>query len=179
MKPAPTALRAAPFGLLPLLLLIAGCGYHVAGKADLLPKEVGTIAVPAFENVTTRYRLNQEMAGAVTREFIRRTRYRIVPKPEDADAILYGAVVNYNAYPTTLDSSNGRTAGMLTIVVLDVRLVEEGTGKLLYRNAGLTVQGRYEISTDQARYFEESDTSLQRVSHDVAQTLVSAILEDF
>ena len=179
MKPAHPVFRAASCAFLPLLALITGCGYHVAGKADLLPREIGTIAVPAFENVTTRYRLNQEMAGAVTREFVRRTRYRVVPKPEDADAILYGTVVNYNAYPTTLDSANGRTAGMLTIVVLDVRLVEEGTGKLLFRNAGLTVQGRYEISTDQALYFEESDTSLQRVSRDAAQTVVSAILEDF
>ena len=47
----------------PLLLLLAaeGCGYHIAGQGDLLPKGLKTIAVPAFSNVTTRYDLARLM----------------------------------------------------------------------------------------------------------------------
>ena len=29
-----------------LCLLFASCGYHVSGKADLLPKRIHTIAIP-------------------------------------------------------------------------------------------------------------------------------------
>ena len=38
---------------------------------------------------------------------------------------------------------------------------------------------RYEISVDQKAYFEESDPALERLSRNVARTLVSAILENF
>ena len=36
-----------------------GCGYHTAGSAVRLPENVKTIAVPAFTNVTTTYRIEQ------------------------------------------------------------------------------------------------------------------------
>jgi hypothetical protein len=165
--------------LLALLVCITGCGYKVTGKADLLPKEIATIAIPAFENITTRYRLTQVLPQAITREFVTRTRYRIVPKPEDADAILYGTVVNIYSYPSIFDSTTGRAAGMQVLIVLDLRLVQAGTGTMLYQATGLSVQTRYEISTDQEAYFEESDTALARVSGEVARRVVSAILENF
>ena len=28
--------------------LLNGCGYHVAGQADLVPKSVQTVAIPPF-----------------------------------------------------------------------------------------------------------------------------------
>ena len=35
-------------------LVASGCGYHVSGHADLMPKNIKTIAIPAFGNITTR-----------------------------------------------------------------------------------------------------------------------------
>ena len=162
-----------------LALLAPGCGYRVAGKADLLPDSVRTIAVPAFENVTTRHRLTQMMPAAVTREFLSRTRYRVVGDPEEADATLQGTIRNYYSSPTIFDSATGRAAGIQVTVVLDMRLVEHGTSKVLYQSTGMSVQNRYEVSSDQAAYFDESDTALARLSGDVARTVVSAVLENF
>src|SRR5437016_1275452 len=67
--------------ILLLGLLFASCGYHVSGKADLLPKRIHTIAIPAFGNATTKYKLSERLTSALTREFISRTRYRIVADP--------------------------------------------------------------------------------------------------
>ena len=55
----------------------SGCGYHVSGKGDFLPKNVQTIAIPAFTNITARYKLPEKLASALTREFISRTRYQM------------------------------------------------------------------------------------------------------
>ena len=79
-------------GLISLVLLAAcggfsSCGYHVVGKTDLLPKEIRTIAIPAFGNLTNRVRFSDALPAALTREFIRRTRYRVVADPNEADAI--------------------------------------------------------------------------------------------
>jgi len=159
--------------------LNAGCGYRVAGKADLLPAHIKTIAVPAFSNLTTRYRLPEQLAGALTREFIARTRYQVVEDQNAADALLQGAVVQYNSYPTTFDLATGRATAAQLSLVLDITLRERATGKVLYSRSRVEFRDRYEISVDPKAYLEESDPALERVSRDVAREVVSAILETF
>jgi len=73
-----------------LLLGTSGCGYHVAGRASILPSEWKTIAVPAFVNHTNRYRIEQRFTAAVIHEFLARTKYRIVQNENSADAVLRG-----------------------------------------------------------------------------------------
>ena len=68
----------------------AGCGYRVAGRANTLPATVKTIAVPAFENRTSTYRIEQRLTSAVVHELLVDTRYRVVSNPADGDAVLQG-----------------------------------------------------------------------------------------
>src|SRR4051794_25978523 len=91
-----------------LCLLCAGCGYHMAGKSDVMPQTLHTIAIPAFTNRTIRYRLAQRLPADITREFITRTRYKIVTDPKNADAVLDGAVINFTSYPIIADQGSGR-----------------------------------------------------------------------
>lgn len=164
-----------------LALSATGCGYHVAGKGDLLPANLHTIAIPSFTNVTVRYRLTDRLPEAIAREFIARTRYQIVPDPGRADAVLQGAIVSYNSYPTVFDQLTGRASGLQVNVVMQVRLVERATGKVLFSRPGFEMKQRYEFSpsTSPQAYFDESDTAVDRLSRDVARDVVSAILESF
>src|SRR6478609_6957673 len=102
--------------LLLAALTLAGCGYHVAGRGDLLPKQIHTIAVPSFNNLTARTRLSDVLPRDIARELLTRTRYRIVADPNDADAILSGSILTYSSYPTILDG--GRAASMQVIVTV-------------------------------------------------------------
>jgi hypothetical protein len=159
--------------------LSCGCGYHVSGHADLLPKSIKTIAIPAFANLTTRHRLAQQLPAALTREFITRTRYQVVADPNLADAVLGGVVVNYASYPTVLDPTTGRASSIQLNVVMQVTLTERATGAVLFSRPNLVVRERYEISVDPSAYLEESDAALERASRQVARAVVSAILESF
>src|ERR1700675_974602 len=103
-------------------MALSSCGYHVAGKADLVPKSVHTIAIPAFANITTRYKLTDHLPQAITREFIARTRYQIVTDANQADAVLRGSIVNYVAFPTTIDQQTGRASGLQVNVTLQITL---------------------------------------------------------
>jgi hypothetical protein len=158
-------------------IAFSGCGYHVAGHSDLLPSRVKTIAIPAFENLTARYKLTERIPEALSREFISRTRYQVVPDTNKADAILRGAITNYIAYPVI--NTDGRTSVVQMSVFLQLQVLERETGKVLYSRPSFEVRQRYEISQDQVAYFEESDIALERLSRDVARTVVSAILEAF
>jgi len=164
--------------VLGLAALTAGCGYHIAGRADLLPKTLKTIAVPAFANATTRYKLTERLPAAITREFLRRTRYQVVSEIDQADAYLQGSIINYFAYPTVIDPITNRNTAVQMTVILDIKLTERATGTLLYHKP-IEVRQRYEISVDQVAYFEESNVALERLAQDVARTVVSAILENF
>jgi len=177
--------------LAPLLVLLSACGYHVGGKADLLPQTIHTVYIPAFGNITQRYTLTDRLPEAISREFIARTRYRPVPKEDEADAILRGAVTNYYAYPIISDPNTGRATSLQMGVTMQISLVERTTGKVLYNRPGLDIRQRYEIApvTNNPNlnvqlpkpntYFDESEAGLERLSREAARTVVSAILEAF
>lgn len=171
MKPLCTLLVASA--------ALAGCGYHVGGKGDLLPTTLRTIAVPAFANGTTRYRLTEYLPGAIGREFISRTRYRVVPNRDEADAVLEGGVVNVMTAPTIMDQKTGRAAGIQVMVIMNIKLVERTTGKVLFTRENLEVRQRYEVAVDQTQYFDESTLALERLSAEIARLVVSSVLEAF
>jgi hypothetical protein len=154
------------------------CGYHTTGHADLLPKTLKTICVPPFTNITTRYKLTDRLPEAISREFIARTRYHVVPEPGAADAVLRGAVVNYYSFPTIFDQATGRASAVEMHVVMQISLVGKD-GTVLFTRPNFEVRERYEISVNAAAYFEESDAALNRVSQQVAREVVTAILENF
>ncbi|HYW41460.1 MAG TPA: LPS assembly lipoprotein LptE [Bryobacteraceae bacterium] len=166
-------------GIFAALALAAGCGYHVAGHANLVPKEIKTIAIPAFGNGTVRYKLPRLIAAGIAQEFISRTHYSIVADPEQADATLTGTLLTFTTNPTIFDPVSGRATGVQVVATLKVTLTDRHTGKILFTRPSLEFRERYEITLDPQAYFDESDTAAERLSRDVARTVVSAILDNF
>jgi len=160
-------------------IILSSCGYHVAGRTNLLPKNIQTIAIPAFANITTRYKISELLAGALTREFISRTRYQIMTDPNQADAVLTGAVVNFYSYPILLDPSSGRASSIQTIVIMQIYLRDRATGAVLFSRPNMEFRQNYELSVDPRVYFDESDVAMDRLSRDVARSVVSAVLTNF
>ena len=166
-------------GALPLLMLMHACGYHTGGHADLIPKTIATIAIPAFTNNTTRYKLTDQLPEALAREFIARTRYRVVPDAGTADAVLTGMVLAYGASPTVFDPTTGRASAIELHVNLRLILTERATGKVLFSRPNYLVRDRYQISVDPTAFFEESEPALARASKEVARLVVTSILDNF
>jgi outer membrane lipopolysaccharide assembly protein LptE/RlpB len=163
----------------------AGCGYHIAGRSSALPKSVHVIAVPAFENKTTSYRLEQRLTAATVHEFLAETSYRVVPNSEDGDAVLKGTVVSLQAMPLLFDTTSGRATTMVVTIKCEVTLTERATQKVLYHTDNFVFRNEYEISTDVndptslRNFFEEQDTALQRMARDFAVRLVAAVTENY
>jgi outer membrane lipopolysaccharide assembly protein LptE/RlpB len=160
-------------------LLSTSCGYHTAGHAGQLPENIKTIAVPAFKNETTTYRIDQMLTAAVVHEFTTRTHFRILNDPsDDADATLRGTVLSTVASPLAYDTATGRAASVLVVVSLKV-VLSDRSGKVLYQNPAYLFREQYEVSQDLQTFFEEDSPAVRRLSQDFARTLVSNILEDF
>ena len=161
------------------LLGASDCGYHVAGKADLMPKTIHTIAVSPFGNNTIRYKLARQLPADITREFIERTRYKVVADPKEADAVLTGAIVNFFSYPIIADQASGRATAVQASAFLSITLTERATGKVLFSRPSFEARERYEISVDPQAYFDESGAGMARLARDVARDVVTSILENF
>ena len=161
-------------------LLLSSCGYHVAGKGDLVPKSIATIAIPPFSNATLKYKLTDRLPEALSQEFIARTRYKIVSDPNQADAVLRGTVVNFVSYPILFDQVTGRASGLQVNLTMQVTLTERATGKVIWTRPNYIYSDRYEISvTNTNQYFEESPTALERLAHSIARDVVSGVLDNF
>jgi len=170
-------------GWLPALILSAAgavsCGYHVGGKADLIPQSVQTIAIPAFTTVTTKYRLLDVLPAQISQEFRERTRFRIEKDPDVADAVLIGTVNNVILFPSVSDPTTGKATSIRIIVFLTVNLRDRKTGKMLFTKLNWAVREDYEEAIDPHQFFDESGAAYDRLCKDVARDLVSSIIENF
>ena len=178
------ALRAAlsfplVFVALAVALLSQGCGYHVAGHAANLPSEWTTIAIPAFKNDTTRYRIEQRFTEAAIREFITRTKYRVVQDTASADAVFHGEVLSIDTTPVLFNATTGEVTTMLVTVHTKVSLIDNHTQKPVYQDNDMVFRDEYQISTDVNSFFEEQDPALERMSRDLASHIVANVLEGF
>ncbi len=160
-----------------MLVATSGCGYKTGGKGENLPATLHTIAIPAFHNVTTKYKLTVMLPQEIGREFVARTRYKIVAEPKDADAVLEGSITRYYSSPTVYDPATSRSSGVQVIVWMTITLKDRATGKELFKRVNMDVKERYEITGDQQTYLDESDAALGRLSRTVARQVVSSVLE--
>jgi outer membrane lipopolysaccharide assembly protein LptE/RlpB len=162
-----------------------GCGYHVAGHNSALPKTIHVIAVPALENKTTSYRLEQKLTAATVHEFLAKTSYRVVSNPEDGDAVLTGKILSLESVPLLFNTATGAATTMLVTVKCEVTFTERATQKVLYHSDSFVFRNEYEISADTAdpaalkSFFEERDPALDRLAQDFAARLVAAVIENY
>lgn len=166
------------FLLVAISATTVGCGYHSAGRANLLPPDLRTLAVPAFVNQTQTYRIEQMLTSSVVEELSTRTRYHVTADTSSADAILRGSVLSSYTTPLTYDSATGRAATVLVIVSMSVSLADR-QGRVLYQNPSYTFREQYQVSQEASSFFEEDSPAFQRLAHQFARSLVSNILESF
>lgn len=167
---------ASMVGLL-VAVVFGGCGYHIAGRPTGAPAEWRTIAVPVFKNDTTHDRIEQRLTETVVREFISRTKYRMVQDPASADAVLHGEVVAIEITPVLFNANSGEVTTMLVTIHTKVELDDSVSQKAVYKNADMVFRDEYQISSDPRSFFNEQDPALGRMSRDFATHLVAAVLE--
>lgn len=173
-------MRVCAVGFLIFSVLFAvGCGYSTAGKATHIPSTVQTIFIPAFTNETRTYKIEQTVTAQVVREFVTRTKFHVVSDPQSAsDATLKGTVLSTEVAPLTYDSQSGRASSALVTVKMKVSLVDKA-GKVLFENPNYVFREQYQVSRDIASFLDEESPALERLSRDLARTLVAGVLEGY
>jgi hypothetical protein len=168
-----------------VVLSVVGCGYHTAGHFSTMPKNVHVIAVPAMENKTSTYRVEQKLTAATIHELLAKTSYHVVSDANGGDAVLTGKVLKMEVVPllfqttSTATTSTAQATAMLVTMTCEVTLTDRATEKVLYHNDNFVFRNEYELSTDVRNFFQEGDPALDRMAQDFAARLVAAVTENF
>lgn len=194
-------MKISHWSLLVLVALgtgVVGCGYHVAGHNSAVPKNVHVIAVPAMENKTSTFKIEQKLTAATIHEFLAKTNYKIVSDPNGGDAVLTGKVLSLDVVPllfqqttTTQGATIAQATAMMITMKCEVTLTERDNGKVLYHTDNFVFRNQYELATAGATsttppsknqvetFFQESDPAYGRMARDFAQRLVAAVTENY
>ena len=155
------------------------CGYQVAGRGERLPPDIQTIVVPIFVNQSQTFRIEQKLAAAISHEFLERTKFQITTNPTAADAVLKGTVKDVRRGVVTYDLTTGRASSLQIQVMADVQLEDLHSKKVVYANPNFVFREEYQVNQVTSQLFEEDQAALDRLSRDVARTLVTELLENF
>jgi outer membrane lipopolysaccharide assembly protein LptE/RlpB len=154
-------------------IVFTGCGYRLANK-NFGAGDGRTIAVPAFTNKSTTYRIEQRMTEAVRQEIIRRTRFKVVPDTT-GDLVMSGEILSYSAVPVSFNPQ-GRGSTYTMLVDLNVRLTDTKTGKIVFQNDHWTFREIFELSQSSADFVPEDTPALDRLARRFASSLVATVM---
>jgi hypothetical protein len=153
--------------------------YKPAGRGDNLPKHIKTLAIPAFQNPSLRFKVEQRFTSAMIDEVIRRGRsLNVVSTPEGADAVMLGTIQNFFLRPVLLDDF-GRARIFEVTIIASLTVRDQTKNKILFNNQNFTFRGEYEISGDPKTYFNEEGPAVDRLARDFAKSVMTTILEGF
>jgi outer membrane lipopolysaccharide assembly protein LptE/RlpB len=168
----PARLRGA--ALVVLASTLAGCGYSFHGT---LPDHVKTVAVPIFINRTQQPAVEGVITRAIVDAFATNGRLRVV-RPEDADSILEGEVLQYTVGAIAVDPSLAvqqyRLAVTLNLKMRDVRL-----NTLLFEQRSFSEQADFLVAGSVAQTISIEATALQQAATEIARAVVSLALDRF
>jgi len=125
------------------LLLLGGCLYSFAGGG--LPPNVRTMSIATFDNQTPSPDVPKELYDQMNRELRRRLGVRDAPS-DRADAVVRGSIVSYDADVPVSFSSNPNqavSAHRRLQVTIDIEIVDQSNGKLLFSNKALREEAEY------------------------------------
>ena len=143
-----------------------------------LPKNIKTVAVPAFQFETKglRYRVESRFTDAVTREIIRRGNgLKVQGSRSGADAVLEGTIRDFSFSGVLLDSE-GRARVYEVTIVTAVTIRDLKEDKILYDNQNFIFRDSFEFSSDPRSFFNEEDPAVERMARAFAESAVSAFI---
>ncbi|MCU0649364.1 MAG: LPS assembly lipoprotein LptE [Gemmatimonadaceae bacterium] len=126
-----------------LLLSNSGCLYGFAGGG--FPPGIKTVAVLPFDNQTPEPALQRELFDALRKGLQDRLNLREAAESR-AHAVVRGTIVKYEVdvpIGFSADPRQATSARRRLQLVLDIEIVEQATGKVLWEKKGLTATGEY------------------------------------
>jgi hypothetical protein len=133
------------FAVLGLPLVLAGCGYQLAGSHLGLPADVRSISIGRFENRSREHGLEKELGFAIEREILVRRQLQLASDPGAGDAQLTGSIRSIQVRPVAFNR-NDQATQYEVVMRLDLQLTRQADGVVLWRSNGSRHESEYSAS---------------------------------
>lgn len=158
----------------------AACGYHLVGTTSFLPEDIENLHVENFENRTRWVDMDQRLMEAMTLEWVRRGRLRLVDSPENADVVLSGVIQALSVIPVSYDEQGRANEYQMSlqaaVQLADVRGEER---ELLWEDRAFSRRTSYQVDPSAIDFFDRQNLAMDELSKDFSSALVTAVLEGF
>jgi hypothetical protein len=126
-------------------LLLSACGVHYGFSEGAFPSHIHTMAVLPFDNKTATSELQSELLDNMRKELQKSLGVRDASQ-DRADALVRGTIVSYDSDVPVAFSADPRqavSARRRLQITVDVEIVDQTNGKMLWQRKGLRAEGEY------------------------------------
>lgn len=144
-RPRRVARRVAPWLLASAVLVSSGCVYGFAAAGGGLPKNLRTVAVLPFENMTPVAEIQREVFEGVRRAMNARLNLRDAAEAS-ADVLVKGVIQRYEIdlpVGVAADPRQATSARRKLQLVVDLEIIDQTTGEVLVDRKGLSRESQY------------------------------------
>lgn len=167
------------FPLLTILAIyISGCGYALVGTQSSLPSYMKKIAIPVFENTTSRYQLEVIVTNQVIQKFQKYKNVAISTSEEDADAILLGKITNYRQYSISYNP-DGTSSEYRIEIAAEIVLKDLVKKEIYYENKNFSSYADFKASADLDTLVAMEQEAWEEAAKKFAESLAGVIIEGF
>ncbi len=161
-------------------LVLPSCGYHLVGTTSFLPEDIESLYVESFQNQTKWVDMDQRLMEALTLEWVRRGRLRLVDSPARADVVLKGVIKRLAVIPVSYDDQGRANEYQMSlqaeVQLVDVRGEED---EVLWEDKAFSRRTSYLVDPNAVNYFDRQNLAMDELSRIFASALVTAVLEGF
>ena len=153
--------------LLITLAVILGCGVHYGFAGGGLPSNIRTMAVLPFDNQTTSPEVQRELLDVMRKELQRRLGVRDASESR-ADAVVRGVISAYDVdvpVAVSANPSQAVSARRRLQVTIDVEIVEQANGRVVFQRKGMRGEGDY----DERAEPEGRRKAIEKIVNDIVE----------
>jgi outer membrane lipopolysaccharide assembly protein LptE/RlpB len=166
--------------LIAVMLVASSCGYHLVGTTSFLPPEIENLYVEVFENRTQWVDMDQRLNEALTLEWVRRGRLRLVDSPAEADVVLSGVIQGLNVIPVAYDERGRANEYQMNLqAAVQLKDVRGDEPEVLWEDKAFSRRTSYQVDPNAVNYFDRQNLAMVELSSDFSSALVTAVLEGF
>ena len=185
--PCPHLCYLSPVKIMPRVLVafllvvgLSGCGYHLVGTTSFLPEEIETLHVENFVNQTKWVDMDQRLMEALTLEWVRRRRLKLVDNPGHADVVLSGTIQRLAVIPVSYDDQGRANEYQMSLqAMVQLKDVRAEEAEILWEDKAFSRRTSYAVDPVAVNYFDRQNIAMTELSTDFASALVTAVLEGF
>lgn len=162
--------------LIPVMVLMIQCGYHLSGGGNAIPSTVKTVYISDIKNETAFLNFERSFKTILIDQFRKKSSLRLDSNAGTAHSNLICTILNMSANPV-LENEEIWPQTFKINISFSITFINQLSREIIYENSRLAYNGNYKSHHED--FFNHPSKSLNEFIEDAAKHVVSNIAENF